>query len=106
MTVPQLLSLCGSLLALLIGLLAFFGKRLLGQVDAALQTAANDNAALSQQVVALTNSLQANSAETQKLRGEMSTLLRAFSAFDRWIYGEAQHGSFKTPPPDFSKPAT
>lgn len=91
MTTPQLLYICGGLLGLLITLLAYLGRKLISQVEAGQAS-----------IASLTSSLQTNSEETKKLRNEMSTLLRAFNAFDKWIYGESLQGSFKTPPPDFT----
>lgn len=109
MTTNTLLSICSVLLLLLVGIVGFFAKRLLAQNDAALATAAANNAAavaantaLSTQVDALTTSLHTNSDETKKLHNQLSTLLKAFAAIDKWIYGEAQHGTFKNPPPDFN----
>jgi HAMP domain-containing protein len=109
MTTSQLLSICVWLLVALVGVVAFFAKRLLKQNDDALATAAANNAAavaantvLSQQVEVLTSTLHTNSEETKKLHGQLGTLLRAFSALDKWIYGEVQHGTFKNPPPDFN----
>ena len=91
MTTQQILYVCGGLLSLLAGILTYLGKKLISQVETAHQS-----------IASLTASLHTNSEETKKLRAEMKTLLRAFTAFDKWVYGEAQLGSFKTPPPDFT----
>ena len=91
MTTAQLLYCCGALLSLLIGLLTYLGKKLISQVETAHES-----------IASLTASLKTNSDETKKLRDQLTTLLRAFTAIDKWIYGEAQHGTFKNPPPDFN----
>jgi cell division protein FtsB len=100
-TLPQLLGVVGALILLLIALVGFFGKRLLEQVDTALATAAQNNEALRAEVSTLTNQLKTNSDDMKKMRDELSTFRRAFHAFDKWLYGEAQHGRFKNPPPAF-----
>ena len=91
MTTQHLLYLCGGLLGLLVGVLSYLGKKLIAQVEAGQAS-----------IATLSASLHTNSEETKLLRAELKTLLKAFTAFDKWIYGEAQLGSFKTPPPDFT----
>jgi len=101
MSVQILLGLFTTVLLVLLGVIGFFGKRLVEQTDAALAAARHNNEALGNQVVELTADLRANAEEMKKMRNELSTFRRAFHALDRWIYGEAQHGAFKNPPPPF-----
>lgn len=89
--IQLLLCVCGALLGLVVAILTWLGKKIVTQGE----TAQNS-------IATLTASLYTNSQETKKLHTQIGVLLRAFTAFDRWIYGEAQHGSFKTPPPEFT----
>lgn len=102
MTLYQLLSLVGILFGVLIAMLAFFGRRLLSQVDTALAAAATRDTQHTEQMATLTHTLETTVAKLNKTEQAMGSLLRAFTAIDKWIYGEAQHGTFKNPPPDFS----
>ncbi len=85
----------------LIGLVGFLGRRMLKQFDDALilREAADKQSAA--QITSLTNALNAQIGESKQLRLSLASLLKSFAAFDKWIYGELQHGTFKTKPPTF-----
>ncbi|MDO7849034.1 hypothetical protein Q5H92_21900 [Hymenobacter sp. M29] len=102
MTTAQYLGLAVSFLLLLLGIIGYFAKSMVEEFKASLKARAAAEQLQAGQIVELTTALKLQTTESSRLRSEMKSLLKAFTAFDRWIYGELQHGTFKTKPPTFN----
>jgi hypothetical protein len=101
MSDATLIKLFSSMVGVLIAVVTFLGKRMLKQFDDALVLREAADVKSAAQITSLTNALNAQIAESSKLRTALASLLKSFGAFDKWIYGELQHGTFKTKPPTF-----
>jgi hypothetical protein len=108
MTTTNYLTLAVFFLGGLLGIVFWFTQRMVKQYDDALAArlaadAARDaaEAKTREQITKLTDALDKQVAESGRLRDSLARLLQSFSAWDKWIYGELQHGTFKTKPPQF-----
>lgn len=110
MTVLEIiLSAVGGLVLVLLGVIAYFGQRLVSQTDAALDESRKQNQALRDEVGFLKNELTGYAElvrhlreETRVLRRSYRALLRAFTALDKWLSIEMAKGRFSQHPPEFT----
>ncbi|GAB3293816.1 hypothetical protein [Hymenobacter tenuis] len=108
-TLELILSAVGGLILVLLGVIGYFGARMVRQTDAALEENRAQNLALREEVSVLKEQLKGYADLVKHLREEIvvlkrsyRALLRAFNALDKWLGIEAVQGRFNQSPPEFT----